>query len=1048
MIRRAAYQEVIVVDSTLQQQPKRDGQTGTANESQGEINVFKVPIHLVKRQRAVLVKDIKRVAPQLETIRTEHGTVLFSRTAGGDTLSSTSPPPSSSSSSQQQEPSFIPLPDDPEESVWYIHTRPTDAMVVKSGSSQHTESSGVVTVGEGRQLVDPDAELELNPGIEKESITKKVEGLLLTTSAPPTTQTEGEGSTTLSDQGFNEGESEKQEEEDHNPTRSRLSSSSQSGHSVWSRSSMSSAQGKLTTLQQLQQLDATTTAPASTSSPRHRRILSTSSASSSFTSARAVPAAPGVAPRVLDTCTGECQQITDTMRDQLLDLARALLSVLDDPEAIKNDDEEIERIRGIAANALKSCDAVELEPEQHGLMTPEATPVSTPVISGHACRRSSGWSQDHSVSGTGNGNSREDSDHGQSQGRGQGHGLATLVLPNAMLPIDDQDLEHDQSIYDRRGPMLQDSVSHFSAYSMNFPDHSITAPQADLSETLLSTTTKGKRASGSLTQLKSKNPFMAIFGKTNSAQEPLDDTEDGGVGSSGTITTMTKKSQNKDKKAKGMKSKWFKSKRRDAEGHAEREADQSTSTTVAASGSGSESSVSLSASVTTPGNLSTSSSVSSSSSTPSGLLTTPLNLTSTAPTTLLQPSHRPQQRQRQQQTRPSTTTSTGPVACTATGSFFDSVSDDDSDSDEEEVLQRTQRTRVRPASQHAATGSAIGHYQQQQYVRMPLLQLYEQRQGQVRDRDVETDSESDQGEHEEDNESEEDIESEEDDEDSLEVVRRHQHQDDTRPHSYTSQARVFNPRTLQGYMHQFDDAPPPSYHSSIHDHGNNNDFTAVSPLHPPSAPVQHQRRLSSISMSSSPWSPSPSSISLLQTLLDLLHQFEDHLLDQHKTPSFRSADTAAATITNTNTLNSGRQSWRSRHPQTIASFAYVLIELEQTGILPSAMCTAWSGQNTACISATASTNTPASAPSSPPPSPSPYSSTTPSSAAVVAEMSEQDWLSMTGNASTEMHLAKAMLVLEQSCVHGMDLGRWRNGDAATTTTVREEWIAKVQNIVA
>ena len=125
------------------------------------------------------------------------------------------------------------------------------------------------------------------------------------------------------------------------------------------------------------------------------------------------------------------------------------------------------------------------------------------------------------------------------------------------------------------------------------------------------------------------------------------------------------------------------------------------------------------------------------------------------------------------------------------------------------------------------------------------------------DRGVETDSESDQGEHEEDNESEEDIEGEEDDEYALEAIRRHQDHNIARSHSYTSQARVFNPRTLHGYMHQFDDAPPPSYHSSVHGHGNDDDDLTAEALFPPSsAPVQYQRRLSSISMSSSSWSPS------------------------------------------------------------------------------------------------------------------------------------------------------------------------------------------------
>lgn len=65
------------------------------------------------------------------------------------------------------------------------------------------------------------------------------------------------------------------------------------------------------------------------------------------------------------------------------------------------------------------------------------------------------------------------------------------------------------------------------------------------------------------------------------------------------------------------------------------------------------------------------------------------------------------------------------------------------------------------------------------------------------------------------------------------------------------------------------------------------------------------------------------------------------------------------------------------------------------------------------------------------------------SASLALEMSEQDWLSMTGNAATEADLAKALLALEQNCLLAMDPVLWqREGEER-----RDAWTRQVQAII-
>ncbi|KAF9994580.1 hypothetical protein BGZ65_009785, partial [Modicella reniformis] len=280
--------------------------------------------------------------------------------------------------------------------------------------------------------------------------------------------------------------------------------------------------------------------------------------------------------------------------------------------------------------------------------------------------------------------------------------------------------------------------------------------------------------------------------------------------------------------------------------------------------------------------------------------------------------------------------------------------------------------------------------------------------------------------------------------------RQYSSQQDPRPRPQTyyaysdqqaQQLERFNSTTLEGYVHQYndDDIPPPSYYSLIQQDQMNRSCRAAAAE---SVPIITQP---AISMQRSSL--------VLHQLLDLLHQFEDHVQNQFKTPAFRSSSSCPSSSTMT---SPHRQLWLNRNPQTVVSFAYVLIELEQTGLLPGAMCATWTGWNLhqQGQSTTTTTCTPASSSSSSSPS-----ALTPVSCSNSVEMegeqefsmSEQDWLTMAGNASTQSHLAKALIALEQCCVYGMDQARWHGhcdtNDLNGHGRRRERWIAQVQSII-
>ncbi|KAF9550229.1 hypothetical protein EC957_001136 [Mortierella hygrophila] len=389
----------------------------------------------------------------------------------------------------------------------------------------------------------------------------------------------------------------------------------------------------------------------------------------------------------------------------------------------------------------------------------------------------------------------------------------------------------------------------------------------------------------------------------------------------------------------------------------------------------------------------------------------------------------------------------GPSTRTTTGSFFDSVSDDsDSDSDEGFPSQYQQRQQY----QHQLQQAPPPHYYQQQHVQPQQQQSAavssRQHEQDHRYQSYDSDDDSDSSEGEEEEESEDDS-VEDSDEEDLDV----DDEEETNSSYHYHDQQVVNPE-LEGNMHEFDDAPPPpSYHSLIraeadaarsaalatlfargqqqqhtHSHAHIHAHAHSSPpstlltgLYPPNSTTSSSS--SSIitpteQASTPPASSSPQvSPTVLANLLTLLHTFESHLLAHHKTPSFQAQQPTAATM-------SRRQAWLDRNPQTIASFAYLLIELQQTGILPAAMSPSWSSTS------------PSSSPSSPGSS---------LSASMALGMSEQDWLSMTGNAATEADLAKALLALEQSCLLAMDPVLWRSEGGVT----RDAWMRQVQAII-
>ncbi|KAF9575760.1 hypothetical protein EC968_001547 [Mortierella alpina] len=785
---------------------------------------------------------------------------------------------------------------------------------------------------------------------------------------------------------------------------------------------------------------------------------------------------------------------TAIMEHQITVLAQALLSVLD--VGVK-DDQEKERIRRLALDVLKSyppsappSPSDHWDPYvRHGLLTPEATPVSTPVMSA-TMQRPTGTPESTSTSRI----------------EGHAHHLSespeALTLPCSMLSSDtdmcvnDRGHDSDHPRSSGEGSTLQDSVSHFSDYRIHFPVQEGPSLPTTGGDHVPKVTVRARRLSKMT--MPNLSPFLSVFGKAHSgaveqAKGRVVEDPSSAIATGATEDTPSAVKRNT----------WFLRHRR---GSKTDSSTSSASTFEATSASVLTSPAAAPASSSTT--TATTTTVMETRQPSRRRFSTPLNFQRRRAASIVQPARMATLQttmtavtEGTKATTAATTTAAAIVAgrsfsCsgvetttsptaegsqnglssfarsqhngyhptalntrlisqTATGSYFDSVSDDESDT-EEEVLQRTvQRTAQRPTAQSAPLPYP-------RHSRPVQSQYYNY--GNVDNTDTDADEESERDETDDDDDDDED-EDEEDDED--EDQSENSNEDEGQQEDHEPQEldlicarrswRSVNPQTLEGYEHQFDDAPPPSYHSLTR-----SDPHALSSgpspgtLSPPS--------------SSSSLPPPMMAGSTLSRLLELLHEFEEHLRDSFRTASFRRSSSpctdALTTVNGAAAIHHGlsrRQSWLARHPQTVVSFAYLLIELEQTGILSDAMSASWTGlgisASTQASSSTSGNVAPAERPSSTLTLTLTSTETeTPNGSALLATTTtttEQAWLAMAGNATTEMQLAKAMLVLEQNCVHGMDPVRWhghaRTGDpTGRTTTIhrRDRWMAKVQSISA
>ncbi|KAG0052317.1 hypothetical protein BGZ83_002756 [Gryganskiella cystojenkinii] len=364
------------------------------------------------------------------------------------------------------------------------------------------------------------------------------------------------------------------------------------------------------------------------------------------------------------------------------------------------------------------------------------------------------------------------------------------------------------------------------------------------------------------------------------------------------------------------------------------------------------------------------------------------------------------------------------ITSTATGSFFDSVSDSDSDEDEttphsmyrqqlQSPSQSQQLSSSRPLSYPATSASLMGPLtlssstsNSPRRIQIDPRTLQNQHQ-QHRQQHSQQEERSRYEVYDSDEDSDEDTDSEEEDseDEAHDEEQHHRRQQQHQRQPYTP-ARVLvspEPESLAGYIHRFDDAPPPSYHSLV-----------------------RSGSVSSVATTTTTIMTMAAAQPALNQLLDLLHQFEEHVLSTFKTPAFRVADPSSPSPATFSAGHSRRESWQSRRPQTIRSFAYLLIELEQNGLL-------YPQRETLFL----------------------LTSTLPSSLSFCS--SEQEWLAKTGGATLVPQLATAMLSLEQTCRDQamMDPTRWldvaRSIDSNSNNLgpcTRDRWLVQVQSLSA
>ncbi|KAF9423773.1 hypothetical protein BGZ94_008174, partial [Podila epigama] len=195
MIRRAAYQQVAIISSNTSTTTATPTTTTIATTSDprlvasssstlpittttitpSHLTLYKVPIHLVRRSRAVLVKDLERILPGksdlvLDQVVTDQGTVLWTRESDPlleQTVPLTDPcsPTTTATATttlamggRGNRASYIHLPtssstadgideandEDDCSSIWYIHVSSTSSSLSpssSSSSSSHSSSS-------------------------------------------------------------------------------------------------------------------------------------------------------------------------------------------------------------------------------------------------------------------------------------------------------------------------------------------------------------------------------------------------------------------------------------------------------------------------------------------------------------------------------------------------------------------------------------------------------------------------------------------------------------------------------------------------------------------------------------------------------------------------------------------------------------------------------------------------------------------------------------------------------------------------------------------
>ncbi|KAF9429325.1 hypothetical protein BGZ76_001456 [Entomortierella beljakovae] len=1108
MIRKASY-KVVVVIRTSSEQPQLPSET-ISSQAQAQAHeqwqstrsstntTHQVPIHLIKRQRAVLIKDIERIAPNLQEIVTDDGTLVFNHTSQLEqTLDAVNSNPGSNDvplsiqaattstylptnseiassgnssngniNNSQNKLGHIPILEGMEDSIWYIIVRPAGLHIEPTSecglsepkTAQKEQDDGqnqpekeLATVKGGLELcenfIDLQAHSSPNLSIQSESANKSRPYINVMKTNFSTQQTH-----------------EQQEQYDESEIMTETNETQQI-LTPFTSVSTATVTGPIT--------NTTSAAPTTEiiSDPASSTVaISVGSVTSIVESGHTSVQQPQP---MASSCTNECQQNTALLHTQIVELAKSVLHVIDSGDNTIND---IEHLRSKAVSVLNNYSSAEnvTNSNNFGLIASETTSTTTPFSSLNRIQ------------------------HVEEQRLDSGCGCRQeeqLTSDNSM---------RFENRNDNRDPMLQDSVSHFSGYRMNFLSTSLTnvvieeSKKSDLASPP-STTTSSKAHSKSISLAKSRNSFMAIFGKGNNPSSPNSENPGGvSIAEALGVDLSKKKLEKKSRRNKrnepqsttepqaatansSRRNSWFKTasavstnrKRVDSLDNNRNQEPSSTNLPLSGSESSSSSTSSTSrgffsatSSLTTSPNLTPDRSNKKNSSTrrfsmpfsfqvrsSASSLQPPSVVRRQAPMSLpiippprvssigvsprfprddmntreYIPTHRVQEpvySLPRQRTVPFTAQIyvPGQLTQTGTGSYFDSVSDDDSDSDDALERHRSVAPQLANRPTNISQHSYVVYGSQHQ-----VLRTQETLQCQVYDRDLESNDDSDN-----------------DDTDSryseghYEALQTTQHTDfgqtwsnSQSPTSHSPQIH-FDPQTLEGYDHQNDDSPPPSYHSLIR---NNNATIATG--------QNNQYYHQSIAGANGVYS-----LSVLQTLLNLLHEFEINILEHFKTPAFQSSTNSDATA------SSQRCSWRRRNPETVASFSYVLIELEQVGIMPSAMHEAWRN----LVSTSSPTFTGVSVPSgssrlsiasmvsSPPLRPTITNSST---NVISTEVTEQDWLTMAGNATTESHLARVMLVLEQNCIHGMDSLRWHGhhiDNPMENTSTRSRWITQVVNI--